>query len=394
MARRISPTWDMWIPGVLSKRQMTALVEKGHIRVEGSGSIGASSLDLTLSSEVYHLPDGTIKPSGPLYHQDLARFGKRLDPMTEKGLTLPARETYLVKLREQFANLRNSHIHGQATAKSSVGRVDVLARLVVDGMDCYEYFDSQKVDTGELYLEITPLTFSVLIKPGISLNQLRLFYGPPERCLINGPEASRTFIKTTEGESNESTLTVDLEPTDVRGNDVIAFRAKDPCPCEPIPLWTTKGATKSSPWLYWDFVRPNPTKRLSLKKGSFYILKSKERLALPKGVAVYCRAIDEAFGEMRIHYAGFAHPWFGLARNDQTGTPLIFEVRGHDVNVSLRDGESMARLQFYRMSEDAERGDEDPKGPYERQTLKLSDFFADWPKKLVVDESGAVQPVQ
>jgi len=273
--------------------------------------------------------------------------------------------------------------------------MDVLARLVVDGMDCYEYFEPEKVDTGDLYLEITPLTFPVQIQPGISLTQLRLYYGRPERCLIGGDEASRTFIKSSDGDRSDGTLTVDLEPTEIFGHEVIAFRAKDPCPDQPIPLWKTKGASiKPPPWLYWDFVLPNDTKRLSLKKGSFYILKSKERLALPKGVAVYCRAIDEAFGEMRIHYAGFAHPWFGLSRTDQVGTPLIFEVRGHDVNVSLRDGESMARLQFYRMSEDAERGDEDPKGPYEQQTLKLSDFFDDWPSRLTVSEAGAVQPVE
>jgi deoxycytidine triphosphate deaminase len=84
---------------------------------------------------------------------------------------------------------------------------------------------------------------------------------------------------------------------------------------------------------------------------------------------------------MRIHYAGFAHPWFGRDRKDgQVGTPLIFEVRGHDVNVSLRDGESMARLLFYRMSEDAESAD--AKKDYEKQNLKLSKFFSDWRKEM------------
>jgi deoxycytidine triphosphate deaminase len=84
---------------------------------------------------------------------------------------------------------------------------------------------------------------------------------------------------------------------------------------------------------------------------------------------------------MRIHYAGFVHPLFGRERDDEkTGTPLIFEVRGHDVKVTLTDGEKMARLTFYRMSEDCER----PKkrahrqqSGYENQTLKLSGFFSE-----------------
>lgn len=95
---------------------------------------------------------------------------------------------------------------------------------------------------------------------------------------------------------------------------------------------------------------------------------------------------------MRIHYAGFVHPFFGRNRDDQAiGTPLIFEVRGHDVHVSLKDGEKMARLTFYRMSEDAVF--EPPKKRnYESQTLELSKFFDTWPSKIQVDEAGAVTP--
>lgn len=123
------------------------------------------------------------------------------------------------------------------------------------------------------------------------------------------------------GQKNEGTLSVNLNPTDICGHDVIAFRARDTVTqLDSVSLWKHTGAPE--PWRYWEFVKPAPSKRLSLRKGSFYILRSKELLALPKGVAVYCRAIDESFGEMRIHYAGFVHPWFGRKRGDgQIGTP-------------------------------------------------------------------------
>jgi hypothetical protein len=56
---------------------------------------------------------------------------------------------------------------------------------------------------------------------------------------------------------------------------------------------------------------------------------------------------------MRIHYAGFVHPWFGLNRgDDKEGTPLIFEVRGHDLPTVLGHKEKLARLEYYRMSKD------------------------------------------
>jgi dCTP deaminase len=377
---------------VLSKAQVKLLVEEGFISIEEGTdeTLGVSSFDLTLSTEVYHLPDGTIKPSGARYFRDIRSFARKLSTMNTEGITLDARQTYLVKLRERLFNLQDSGIYGQATAKSSVGRVDVLARLIVDGMDCYEAFSPDRLESGDLYLEITPLTFAVQVKPGISLSQLRLFYGRPEGCQISGPEAYKTFLKG--GDEHDGTLSVDLSPTKVCGHNVIAFRARETNleQCEPVPLW--RSDTPPFPWKYWEFVKPNTSKRLSLKKGSFYILKSKEFLALPKGIAVYCRAIDESFGEMRIHYAGFAHPWFGRMRPDQQiGTPLIFEVRGHDVNVSLQDGESMARLLFYRMSEDATIEDSDTS--YEGQSLKLSKYFAQWPDRVAVDENGVVSPI-
>jgi hypothetical protein len=77
------------------------------------------------------------------------------------------------------------------------------------------------------------------------------------------------------------------------------------------------------------------------------------------------------------------HPVFGRNRSDgKLGTPLIFEVRGHDIDVNLKHGEKLARLTFYRMSEDAveeEKGKLEGKvDVYKEQTLKLSSFFGEW----------------
>jgi dCTP deaminase len=129
---------------------------------------------------------------------------------------------------------------------------------------------------------------------------------------------------------------------------------------------------------------------LRIENNQFYILRSKEKIRVPAGVAIYCRASDETIGEMRIHYAGFVHPHFGIRDDGEKGTPLIFEVRGHQVDVNLRQGERMANLRLYRMSEDAGAGTSD----YEKQTLKLSGFFADWPQKLrEVGSDGTVEAV-
>ena len=111
---------------------------------------------------------------------------------------------------------------------------------------------------------------------------------------------------------------------------------------------------------------------------------------VPKGVAIYCKASDETIGEMRIHYAGFVHPGFGMNRTDNLpGTQLTFEVRGHQVNANLIDGEKMANIVFYRMS----RSFAEMNKSYNDQKLKLSNIFQDWPKKLKMDNEGNVDPI-
>jgi dCTP deaminase len=112
---------------------------------------------------------------------------------------LEPKHTYVFRLEQRLGPklLTSKAIYGQATARSSVGRVDVLARLIVDGMNSYEGFTPQDLHqtTGEMYLEITPITFRVRVKQGIALSQLRLFYGKPEDCEIDARELYGTVLQ-------------------------------------------------------------------------------------------------------------------------------------------------------------------------------------------------------
>jgi dCTP deaminase len=379
---------NKWVPGALSKVQLQQLCAPGWVQgvdCDSDDPIDYSALDLKLSGEGYEMIEGCIKPFGQSYDQILKnkRFAKRL--RRRDSFVLEPKHTYVFSLRESLGPklLTSRAIYGQATARSSVGRVDVLARLIVDGMNAYEGFtpDALSQTTGQLYLEVTPITFRVRVKPGIALSQLRLFYGRPEDCEIKAEELFGTVLQ---GSSfNDGSLSVDLSNDSAIGG--CAFRASPKHP-DIVSLW--KGA-ETDPHALWDVLKSSqvpaegePKNSINLKKNAFHILRSKERISLPGGIAVYCRAIDETIGEMRIHYAGFVHPFFGRERSDnRTGTPLIFEVRGHDVKVTLTDGEKMARLIFYRMSEDC-KAPRDPKkrrkSGYENQSLKLSGFFSPW----------------
>ena len=413
--------WRDWVPGVLTRRQVGALVKTGAItEVEAypehdsdqvpPSQYDHSSLDLHIAEEGFELIEGAVKPSGSKYFFNLRkdRLISPLQPCSKGVFQLKAKKTYLFKLKERLdiGDMRTAEIYGQATAPSTIGRMDVLARLVVDGMSEYDYFDPEDLDgsMGELFVEVTPMTFNVMVRPNDRLTQLRFFYGPPEASIISGKKVCKAVLLRDEKQIDHI-LRVDLTPTPIANRTASAFYVNyQERPDTYLPLWEPSAEEKPKPWQYWWLDKADERNRLQIKAGRFYILRSKERIALTKNVAVYARAIDESIGEMRIHYAGFVHPFFGRENKEpgKIGTPLIFEVRGHDVDVSLRDGEKMAKLIFYRMSEDC--GEEKKSGasgehsvyndPYANQELQLSKIFAPWPGELeeIPDQPGRVRP--
>lgn len=383
--------WKHWIPGVLNRDQIKELCNEGLVNVGKlqNDALDESAIDLHLSGEAYQMRNGSVKPSSS-YHYSWFLKRKNLSrklPRRKDGVyTLKSKETYVFKLQERLEKeLGVAGFHGQATAKSSIGRVDVLARLIVDGMDTYESFNPAGLNkgSGEMYLEITPMTFDVRVREGKSLSQLRLFYGDPEDVRIKGNELLQTVFP---GVANpDGALRVDLTHEKIGGESAAAFCARSPGgKIPPVCLWESRALADPSD--YWTLVKSDDAGRLEIEKNKFYILRSKEKISLPEGIAIYCRAIDETIGEMRIHYAGFVHPCFGTNRSDKKeGTPLIFEVRGHQVNVSLADGERMANLIFYRMSKDSPKNQQADSGEHRRrksgyndQTLQLSKFFKAW----------------
>jgi len=137
-----------------------------------------------------------------------------------------------------------------------------------------------------MFLEITPMTFRVRVKPGISLSQLRLFYGDPTACEIHSPELWNTVLHhpDCDGRANVGdTLSVDLLPTSVGQLQVAAFEAA--AAAGVIDLWKRVESERPKPWLYWKFRNADEYQRLQINKGSFYILRSRERLRLPRSVS-------------------------------------------------------------------------------------------------------------
>ncbi len=244
---------------------------------------------------------------------------------------------------------------------------------------------------------VLPQTFSIKVSPGQSLNQLRLFSGPPHasvitRSLIHDfgtpfwyvrhqerPNEWRCWEDLLQEYSSSRTadptlfdLTVDLADTQFN----YIYKAKSSPPPEPIDLRKGKGPHDPAAYFEKAFIKKDGAEHsVLLEVEKFYIMKSKERLCVPCDVAVEVIAISERIGDIRIHYAGFAHPGFGLHDiPSKPGTPLIFEVRATDMPTRLYDGSLLARIQLFRMSAKTNPLE----SAYDKQELNLSSIFAGW----------------
>lgn len=289
---------DHWLPGVLSKQQVKKLIENVYLDgiTDFKRAADYSSIDLTLSEDGYRMTCGSIKPCGmpnePYRVLISGKYAQKLVPDADGCFELKANQCYVFKLKERLTGkLSGSNIFGMATAKSSVGRADVIARLIVDGMRQYEYLNPDEIgkSSGEMYLEIIPISFNVRVKPGKSLSQLRLFYGNPDQSIIR----DKNFIKDVliGSDDGEGYLSVDLSRTTVGGLEVTAYRADvERSKGKYIDLWKKdEEDQKPNPCESWCFASSDADGRLMLDSNSFYILRSKERIALPSRIAVYAR---------------------------------------------------------------------------------------------------------
>ena len=82
---------------------------------------------------------------------------------------------YVVQLQERLHLPKE--VWGVANAKSTTGRLDVFTRLIADYSSEFDRLPAEY--SGPLYAEISPRTFSLRVREGSRLNQIRLSRGNP-----------------------------------------------------------------------------------------------------------------------------------------------------------------------------------------------------------------------
>jgi dCTP deaminase len=368
--------------GVLNKEQIKSILLDTHKIAPASaieqGADDYSSIDLPLGNKYFIMPASCRPRPGLKVSQLIELYGGTEHELTE-GTIFERDTVYLVPIACTVELPK--HIHARATAKSSIGRLDALVRLVVDGQAEFDRI-GEGAGLVNLYVEVVPITFNLAVRPGKCLSQIRFIYGPEDLCTLTKREllyehdnylvnsdATPSEYKSHQDDPRGILLSLETTSDSVLGYTGFEALSK---PDDEIDPWK-RGDDRYDPTKFWKPVIAE-SDRITINTNSFYIFKSRERFKIPAHLAVECQAYSESLGDIRIHYAGFAHPFFGHDR--QNGTPLIFEVRGHNMPTILRGGDALAKVYFWRMSEKAIE-DKTVTPEYNNQELKLSGCFND-----------------
>jgi dCTP deaminase len=283
---------------------------------------------------------------------------------------------YIVQLQERLA--LGERIGGFANPKSSTGRIDLFTRLIADrAVD----FDAVPPGyAGPLYAEIFPRAFSVVVRKGSRLNQLRFVRGTPGitaaalRHLLDEQPLVDRRLSETEMRTLARGVPLSVDLAGIGGSDLIGFRAR-----KHAPLIDVDAIAAYDPREYWEPIRRSESPGIILDPDDFYILASRESVAVPVDVAAEMVPYDALTGEFRAHFAGFFDPGFGLREAGGAGTRAVLEVRPYGVPFLIEDGQLVGRLKYERLTDRPDRLYGQGIGSsYQSQGLALSRHFRPW----------------
>ena len=375
------------IAGVLSSQEILELIHKNVITSENGiekDLIQPASIDLRLGIKAWRVPASFLPGKGNKVSSRLKDLAMHEFSLID-GAVLECGCVYIVKLLENVSLTEN--LTGIANPKSSTGRLDVFTRLIVDG--AMEFEEVPAGYQGPLYAEISPRTFSVLVRTGSRLNQLRLkrgqsFTSDKEMEILQehvGLVRYQDNINLLDKIKNGVPLSVDL----IGENGLIGYKARKHSMLIDIDkpnhykreLFWEKITVEDLLYQGGDYQNKNNHGSLILSPDAFYILASKEYVSVPSKYAAEMRAYDTKVGEFRAHYAGFFDPGFGLTELGASKTKAVLEVRSHDVPFLIEQDQTVCRLVYEPMANVPSilYGEAGSSNNYQAQGLKLAKHF-------------------
>ncbi|MDH3286254.1 MAG: 2'-deoxycytidine 5'-triphosphate deaminase [Betaproteobacteria bacterium] len=328
-----------------------------------------ASLDLRLGSVAYRVRASFLPGKNVKVEQKLADLTMHKMDIS-KGGVLERGGVYIVPLLEQL-NLRH-RTSAMGNPKSSTGRIDIFTRLITDNGT--EFDRIREGYKGPLYAEVSPRTFTVLVRKGSRLSQIRIRRGNPPSTdeAMRRLQHEHNVVDSAISDDdirNGVPITVDVRGD--RSGGVIGYKAKNHAGL--IDVDKVRQYDISD---YWEPVYTPRKGGLILDPADFYILASREPVKIPPTYAAEMIAYDTLVGEFRVHYAGFFDPGFGHPDAGSEGAHAVLEVRSYEVPFIIEDGQIVGRLTYERLTAKPTRlYGRNVNSSYQSQGIALSKHF-------------------
>ena len=326
--------------GVLPDSSLRRMLADGAITADPpvtDAQVQPASLDLRLGATAYRVRASFLAGQGRSVAGRIAEFEMHRVDLSE-GAVLEKGCVYLIPLAERLA--LPAGVTAVANAKSSTGRLDLLTRTITDGGT--EFDRIPEGYHGPLYAEVCPRSFSVLVRAGQRLNQIRFRMGQAalSDAELAALHAQDPLVDGTPVISEGLGFSVDLKPAT---GTLVGYRAK---PHTGVVDLDRIGHYPAPD--FWEELHSRDG-RIILDPGAFYILVSREAVTIPPDYAAEMAPYLAMVGEFRVHYAGFFDPGFGHASAGGKGSRGVLEVRCHEAPFVLEHGQVVGRLVYERM---------------------------------------------
>ena len=339
--------------GTLPIQTLRELIERGEIIGANEEHLQPSSMDLPISIEEVYRMRGSFLPRPQESISDLVKRGS-IGNQIPIGTPLRRDDVYLIRLAISL-KLHES-VGGSASSKSSTGRIDARCRLLADKVSRYDYIP--KGYHGDLWIEVVPKSFDIILSEKMCLNQLRLFYGDGRLNVIEHEMAFAKYnlLRARDGSAlpGADRITPDgvLMTVDLSSNEIIAYRSKNHW--RAVDLSQLKSANPND---YFEAIHRPANDELVLKPGEFYLLGTKERISIPPCYAAEMVQYNATIGNLFTHFAGFFDPGFGWRADGDTsikGNVAVLEVEVHSSSTVLRDGQPICIMAYEKMLREPE----------------------------------------
>jgi dCTP deaminase len=307
----------------------------------GDEQIQPASVDLRLGEEAYRVRASFLPGARGSVRDKLDLLSMHRIDLT-RGAVLEKDCVYIVPLLEYVALRKRTS--ALANPKSSIGRLDVFARVITDhGTEFDRVREGYK---GPLYAEISPRSFSILARTGSSLVQLRIRRGSPafsDTALRRLHDEVGLFElrpgQTLAREAIRDGLAFSVDVAGDGDSSIVGYKAR-----RHTDLVDVDRVHHYDPRDFWERAGG-----IVLDPHDFYILVSREAVVVPPDYAAEMLPYHTFVGEFRVHFAGFFDPGFGTSETGGAGSRAVLEVRSHEVPFLIEDGQVLGRLVYERL---------------------------------------------